>query len=245
MNDFSLLDSRNFITTKKLGKPEMHKMIARKPIKQTDSRLNLKILEEDEVKRLLAIAKSGAYIREPIDDSEDYLMHRNYMIILLAVASGMRQGEILGLTWQCVDGAKIEIKHSLQYLQHTPVLTIPKNGLTRTIAIPDAVAKELNAWQECQADHAARYMGIYDNPLNLVFTNAQGGAVNGHRFTSVFRDMIATAGLEKVRFHDLRHYWARAALARGVSMMAVNEQLGHRIIDIPLSMYPLCCVANH
>ena len=82
MKDFSLLDSRNFITTKKLGKPEKHKMIARKPIKQTDSRLNLKFLEEDEVKRLLAIAKSGAYIREPIDDSEDYLMHRNYMIIL-------------------------------------------------------------------------------------------------------------------------------------------------------------------
>ncbi len=241
MKDLSLLGSQTPINTKELGARVKNESITRNPIKQKDSprmtKKNIRFLKEEEVERILAVAKSGAYGHEPIDDSEDFIIYRNYMIILLAVTSGMRHGEILGLTWPCVDGVRIEVKHSLLYLQHPPVLKGPKSGLSRTIEIPVAVAKEMKAWQEYQADYAARYKGLYQNHLNLVFTNVQGEAVNWHGFTSTFRNMIAAAGLDNFSFHDLRLYWGSAALSKGMPAKAVAKHLGHNNVNIPLLIY--------
>ncbi len=241
MKDLSLLGSQNPINTQDLGARVKNESIARKPIKQKDSprmtKKNIRFLKEEEVERILAVAKSGAYGHEPTDDSEVFLIYRNYMIILLAVTSGMRQGEIFGLTWLCINGTQIEVKHSLKYLQHTQVLTAPKNGLTRTIEIPVAVAKAMEAWQEYQTDYAARYKGLYQNHLNLVFTNVQGEAVNWHGFRSIFRSMIAAAGLDNFSLHDLRLYWGNAALSKGVPAKAVAKHLGHNNINIPLLIY--------
>lgn len=218
-------------------------VIAKNPVKATTApkarKPELKILEEDEVARILAVAKSGEYLRRPPkDESAIFNLKRNYLIVLLAVASGMRQGEVLGLTWPCIDGVTIEVKHSLQNIPGNRVLKEPKNGESRVIAIPKNVARELEAWHEFQAEYAEKFKGFYENPLSLVFTKTDGGYVNAWNFRHWdFHAILATAGLSGTRFHDLRHFFASSALAKGVSIMAVSEQLGHSSISITLERY--------
>lgn len=219
-------------------------VISKNPVKQTlhvkIRKPDLKILEESEVERLLAVAKSGEYFRPPRDESAVFNLKRNYLVVLLAVATGMRQGEIFGLTWPCVDvvASKIEVKHSLQDLPNARVLKAPKNGKSRIITIPDHVADELKEWREFQANYAAQFKGFYENPVNLVFTKSKGGYISAANFSEWdFRAMLVAAGLSGTRFHDLRHFFASSMLARGASIMAVSEHLGHSSIDITLRRY--------
>lgn len=219
-------------------------VISKNPVKQTlppkQKRIELNILDEKDVERLLEVAKSNEYLRKQKNKAEDFVCKRNYLIVLLAVASGMRVGEILGLTWPCVDvsNAKIEVKHSLQYLPQNRTLKSPKNGKGRIIVVPESVAGEIAEWREFQTAYAEKYKGFYENSLNLVFTKPQGGFINSSVFSSFYyRDMCQAAGLEGTRFHDLRHFFASSALSRGVSVMAVSEQLGHSSIDITLRRY--------
>ena len=120
------------------------------------------------------MAKDGSYCRAPRDEADAFSLRVNYLVVLLAVASGMRQGEILGLTWPCVHGTRLEVKHSLQNLSSARVLKAPKNGKPRVVAIPSAVAAELEAWRFYQAKYAEKYKGFYDNPLSLVSRRRTG-----------------------------------------------------------------------
>ncbi len=218
-------------------------VIAKNPVKMVTlprkNKPELRIIDENEASRLLAVAKSGEYRPAPKDEADVFLIRRNYMIILLALASGMRQGEILGLTWENVHNATIDVKHSLQNLPGARVLKVPKSGNPRTVAIPAAVADELQAWREFQTGYAEKYKGIYNNSQGFVFTNAMnGGVVNGCRFTGyIFQDITAAAGIKGLRFHDLRHFFASSALSRGVPVAAVSEQLGHSSISITYNVY--------
>lgn len=220
------------------------KVISENPVKQTippkKEKPNLKILEESEVERLLAVARSGEYLPPPRNEAGIFVRKRNFLIVLLAVASGMREGEILGLSWSCVDlsSAKIEVKHTLQNLPSSQMLKSPKNNKTRTVVVPESVVRELTEWREYQAYFAEKYKGFYENQMNLVFTKAKGGPIGAsHFYEWDFRALITKTDLVGTRFHDLRHFFASSALARGVSVMAVSEQLGHSSINITLARY--------
>ena len=219
-------------------------VISKNPVKQTippkKKKVELKILDEKDVSKLLAVAKSGEYFSQPRNEAEAFNRKRNYLIVLLAVSSGMRIGEILGLTWSCVDlaSAKIEVKHSLQAMSQNRILKSPKNGKQRTITIPSSVAQEMEEWRQFQADFAERFNIIYKNPMNLVFTHFRGGFISETNFTQLdYRAMRNVAELKETRFHDLRHFFASNALSRGASVMAVSEQLGHSSIKITLDRY--------
>lgn len=218
-------------------------ILSRNPVLSTDpprSQLpEIKVLDEDEVKRILEVAKNYSYHATAQDAADVYTMRRNYLVVLLAVASGMRQGEILGLTWPCVHGTQLEIKYSLQGLHgDRRILKSPKNGKPRAVVIPTAVSAELERWRQFQEEYAEKYKGLFENSLSLVFTNPIGHAVNGGNFTTRhYRAICKAAGIDGVRFHDLRHFWASSALAKGVPVTAVSEQLGHSSIDITLRRY--------
>ena len=225
-----------------------HSLIPKKPVLMTDSpkvqKPDLRILQEDEVSRLLSVAKSGEYLkyneRHKESDSREYSIMRNYLIVLLAVASGMRQGEILGLTWDCANGAEINVKHTLQNISKARVLVNPKTEKSaRDVAIPVSVAAELRQWKKYQAAYARKYKGIFENEQNLVFTSVEGRPMIGTNFTNkVFHAMCEAAKIEpRPRFHDLRHFFASSALEKGVPIHAVSEQLGHVSAKMTLDQY--------
>ena len=219
-------------------------VIPRNPVRFTDTpQLNkpdLKILDEKDVEAILRVAKDGTYNAQLHGEAKKFMMLRNYLVLLLAVASGMRQGEILGLTWNCVDfdQAKLEVRHSLQFLPNNRKLKAPKNGKPRIVAIPHSVADELRKWKEAQAAFAEKFRGIYVNDMDLVFTNHKGNFVNGSYFSAwIFHEICKAAGVEGARFHDLRHFWASSALSKGVNIVAVSSQLGHSSTNITFQKY--------
>lgn len=220
-------------------------IIPRNPVKFTDpprrtKKPELRILDEADVAKILEVAKDGNYKAPRLGRAYEYAMRRNYLIILLAASAGMRQGEILGLTWDSVDfdGARLEVRHSLQYLPNDRRLKAPKNGKARVAAIPRPVADELRKWKEMQDAFAEKFRGIFVNAMNLVFTNENGGFVNGGSFSCyIFGEVCKAAGVEGARFHDLRHFWASSALSKGVNVAAVSAQLGHSSTDITFQRY--------
>ena len=226
------------------GKATRLGVIPRNPVKFTDSphikKPELKILDESDVKKILEVARDGSYKAPYRGEARKYAMYRNYLIVLLAVASGMRHGEILGLTWDCVnlDKAALEVRHTLQYLPRDRRLKEPKNGKPRAVAIPHSVAAELRKWKEEQDAYADRFKGLYINAMNLVFTNESGGFVNGNAFSGhIFSTICKAVGVEGARFHDLRHFWASSALSKGVNVVAVSSQLGHSSTEITFQRY--------
>lgn len=219
-------------------------VISRNPVKQTipprKNKAKLEILDEKDVQKLLAVAKSGEYLKKSGDECDTFICKRNYLIVLLAIASGMRIGEIFGLTWPCVDvsSATIVVKHSLQDMPMNRSLKTTKTGRQRTIVVPESVANEIATWREYQNAYAEKFKGFYQNQLNSVFTDPKGGLIGMTHFGICdYRAIRDTAGLSGTRFHDLRHFFASSALARGVSVMAVSEQLGHSSINITLARY--------
>ncbi len=225
-----------------------YSLLAKNPIAATIppkiEKPELRILEINEVSRLLKVAKSGEYIkyneRDKENDSRAYLLMRNYLIVLIAVASGMRQGEILGLAWDCVNGAEIKVQHTLQNITGARILKAPKTRSSkRVIIIPSNVAEEIKKWKKIQDEYAEKYKGIFHNEQNLVFTSGEGTPVIGTNFTNnEFREMCEAAEITpKPRFHDLRHFFVALAVGNKVPFLAVSEQLGHASVKMTLDQY--------
>lgn len=205
----------------------------------------MRILTTNEVQRLLDVARTYSYRQSPRDPQEDLMARQNYLIVLVAAITGMRQGEILALQWTDLDTETriITVKASLQNIPRTTdgggrrrVTT--KTGKTRRVYMSSDLAQELKGWKRHQDEYAKKYRGLYKNSDNLVFTNTNGNTVDSTRFAArAFRPMLRVAGIEGVRFHDLRHYAASWMISQGVPIRAVSDQLGHASSDITLRIY--------
>lgn len=163
----------------------------------------------------------------------------------VAIAEGLRQGELLGLKWQAVDwkAGQLRIVRSLQVVDGKPTFIEPKTHRSRrAIQLSQTGIQALQAQRELQL----RERDIAGNPLphdvasdfrDLVFTNSRGGPMDGTAVTKAFQRRLAKSGLPKQRFHDLRHATATFLLAQGVPMKVVSEKLGHAQIGITMNLY--------
>ncbi len=153
---------------------------------------------------------------------------------------GMRQGELLGLTWDCVDFETgiITVKQQLQCKDGTYFFETPKNGKGRTI-LPapiamDALRKE---WEKQKAEQA-RAGNLWNNQFNLVFTDALGKNLVRRTVVKHFKKIAQRAGLaDDARFHDLRHSFAVTSLYAGDDIKTVQANLGHATAQFTLDVY--------
>jgi integrase len=145
----------------------------------------------------------------------------------------MRQGEILGLCWNDVDGKTVRIRRSLITGWGKQTYEGPKTAKgRRTITLTTRAAVCLAAHKESQ-----RAAGLYaeDGPI---FTNRVGNPVHPkHLLDRSFKPLLAKAGLPPIRFHDLRHTAATLLLGQNVHPKVVQELLGHANISITLDTY--------
>jgi len=147
----------------------------------------------------------------------------------VALALGLRQGEALGLRWTDVDldAGTLTVRYALQRLDGTLQLVEPKTDQSRrTVALPATVVAGLTAHRDRQAFERAK-AGARWRESGLVFTNTLGGPLEPRNVVRHFHALLATAGLPRMRFHDLRHTAATILLAQGVPQRAVMELLGH------------------
>lgn len=155
-------------------------------------------------------------------------------LFVLALFSGLRQGELLGLAWDDLDlaGGTLTVRQTLTSRGGTVTLGEPKTASSkRTVHIPDAALQTLRRHKDAQAFEAKRLGDPWANTSNLVFVTELGKPLNGTAVTHKFQDLIESAGLPDMRFHDLRHAAATLMLASGLDIKIVSEQLGHANIS--------------
>jgi integrase len=161
-------------------------------------------------------------------------------LYVLAVSTGMRQGELLGLTWAAVDlaGGTIEVRAALNRSAGSWSLDEPKTARSRrTVRLTGSAATALRAHRVRQAE-ARLLVGSDWRDHDLVFTDAWGEPLDGRHVTSRdFRRLLRRAGLPPIRFHDLRHTAATILLSSGVHPKMVQEMLGHATIAMTLDVY--------
>lgn len=165
-------------------------------------------------------------------------------IYTVTLFTGMREGEVLGLTWDCIDfkAGIITIKRQLQKVRGSGgeyVLVPTKNGKTRIIALASYVIQVLTAQRKAQYEQRLKAGPVWSNPLNLVFTNELGRNLCSQTVYLHFKKLAAAAGVPDARFHDLLHSYAVAALRSGDDIKTVQENLGHHTAAFTLDTYAM------
>lgn len=151
----------------------------------------------------------------------------------IALLTGMRQGEILGLRWGDIDldGRRLVIRKTLVWLNGKPTLEDPKTDRSRrTLRLPLRVVASLR-WrkgaQEAEREACETAEAGHWHDVDLVFADEHGDAIRRDYFTREFQRHLAAAGLPHQRFHDLRHATVGILLELGMTMREVADVLGH------------------
>jgi integrase len=161
-------------------------------------------------------------------------------LYVLAVTTGMRQGELLGLKWEDVDLANgtIHVRRILTRKGGRLLLGEPKTKKSRrTLQLASHALGALKAHCKAQLEERMAHMGLWKDH-GLVFATQIGTLVNPTNLTKrSFKPLLERAGLPQARFHDLRHTAATLLLMQSVHPKYVQELLGHATIAITLDTY--------
>ena len=161
-------------------------------------------------------------------------------LYVLALTTGMRQGELLGLRWRHIDlgGKTVRVSGALQRTAEGFVIAKPKTTRSRRqVALTSSAVNSLTRHRVAQTEERLR-LGAAWQDLDLVFANEVGGFIAEWNLRrQSFLPLLRKAGLPVIRFHDLRHTAATLMLGRGVHPKVVAEMLGHSQISITLDLY--------
>lgn len=182
----------------------------------------------DQAKRLIEVAKHHWMIAA---------------LIPVAIATGMRRGEMLALTWEDIDfeHKTITITKSLSYDDRDGTgkkyrVETPKTATSkRTLSLPDFAVEALQAHFVVQTNKRLA-TATWEHP-ELVFTNSSGGYYWYRILTEQLRNILQEAGLPRMPFHGLRHSAATILHAMGVDYNVIKQRLGHSRIATTLDIY--------
>lgn len=209
----------------------------------------IKPLTKEQVAQLLTVAKSGEYFfygmkqRRKLSSDNEYNTSVAYMVVLIALSTGMRLGEVFGLKWTDInfDAKTISIQRALVSSNtQGMIFQAPKTKVSkRQILLSDHLINELEKYQKKQTCYAELLGNKFINQQYLVFTNTWGNPVDTSNFTSrYFKKMLAQSKLDVTfSFHDLRHTHATLLLRQGVNIKVISERLGHSTITMTLDTY--------
>jgi integrase len=157
----------------------------------------------------------------------------------VAVATGARRGELLGLTWFgfSAEEGTLSISQQVVPTRGGPSIHPCKTkGSHRTIRLDAETVKALEAHRETQLLDRELAADAYED-RDLIFADELGGIINPQRLTEKFAALRETAGIRRGRLHDVRHTAATHLLTRGVPVHIVSARLGHSSPMVTLSVY--------
>jgi len=165
---------------------------------------------------------------------------KHFAAFFLALNTGMRRGELLGLRWKDIDfeAGQLTVNQGLVRVSGQGlVFQEPKTKLSnRVINLAPAAVQVLKEHKKKQAEYRLMAGGIYRKDLDLVFANEIGEPLDPRAFTRVFERLVKKAGLD-VTFHGLRHTFATIALEQGVDVKTIQETLGHHSAAFTMDVY--------
>ena len=165
---------------------------------------------------------------------------RLHPIVALALATGMRRGELLALQWQDIDlkRGQLNCERSLEETRAGLRFKGPKSKHgRRTISLPSSAVDLLRQHHKAQLEVRLQ-LGAGKPPADaLVFCDHEGKPISPNHLSVMWRRAIATVGIPKVKFHALRHSHASALIHAGVDVVKVSRRLGHGSATITLNVY--------
>ncbi len=217
------------------------------PVRQTFNQL-----VEDGIVRINPAARIGRYLKDksdsrlridPLTANEETLFletaqesfPRHHPMLLCAVRTGLRFGELVGLQWGDLDFQNrfVEVRRSLH---EGGRVENPKNGKIRRVDMSLQLAAELQKLRAARSKEAlAKGWGRIPE---WVFCNEDGKPLWKSDFQRrVFHKVLTKAGMRRVRFHDLRHTFASRLLQNAESPVYVKDQMGHHSIKVTVDIY--------
>lgn len=177
------------------------------------------------------------WTKEEVKQFFSKLDHRLEILFVLAIYTGMRRGEILGIQWKDIDfeNNQLRIFRSSRPMQGL-VESVKTSSGYRTIAFSDFVKEKLKKHHELIQKEKELFGNDYeDNDLVICQPNGKKMAIgNFHRF---WRNIIKNTEMRYIRFHDLRHTCASLLLSADIHPKVVQEQLGHSSIRVTMDKY--------
>ena len=164
------------------------------------------------------------------------------IIYYVTLFTGMRQGEVLGLTWDCVDFERntILVNKQLQKTQKVGgeyVLVPTKSSRSRMMTVAPSVMEMLKLQRDKQLFQQRRAGEAWGNEWNLVFTDELGSYLPHFTVYKAFKAVVTRMGMPEERFHDLRHSFAVISLESGDDIKTVQSNLGHATASFTLDVY--------
>jgi integrase len=163
-------------------------------------------------------------------------------LYVLAVHTGMRRGELLGLKWDDVDleNATVRVRRTLTRIDNGRRLALgpPKNKKSRrTVRLTERAVEALRSHLERQLEEIEALGDLYKDQ-GLVFTTEAGTLINPSNLRQrSLASLLKRAGLPQITFHDLRHTCASLLFQKNVHPKLVQELLGHASVAITLDTY--------
>jgi integrase len=203
-----------------------------------------KILKEDIASMLeppkLKKKEMNVWTIEQVNTFLKFTKHSRYHpIFFLAAYTGMRKGEILGLSWDDInfDERTISVNKTLYRVKSENYLQEPKTPSSiRRIYMDDDIIRVLKKQKVKQNLERLKFGGAYKEH-NMVFAQETGEMVNPNAVNGLYGRFIKQAGLPHIRFHDLRHTHATILLQMGINPKVVAERLGHASVRTTLDVY--------
>lgn len=198
--------------------------------------------------------------REPITPADwtqikELLSNRSgYLAFVIGYHTGMRVGEVLGLSWEDIDfdSRTLHVRHQQQHFEHALFITEPKFESMRKISMDDALISELVAEKQYQQrvalldEQYPQYtydasgklsIGGEGTPFDPVYRR-QGGLVLSYASILYCVSLVhKNLELPNFDFHTLRHTHATMLVSAGISPLLVQERLGHKNIQVTLGLY--------
>jgi integrase len=166
--------------------------------------------------------------------------HSIYPIVVLALSTGMRRGELLALRWGALnlDAATVRVERSLEQTQAGLRFKSPKTAYgRRIISLPEGAVTVLRAHRKRLLEQRLQLGQGKLTPDSLVFCKMDESPLSPGGVSDSWRDAIAVRKLPKVTFHALRHSHASALISSGIDILTVSRRLGHASPSITLGIY--------
>ena len=176
-----------------------------------------------------------------------FLLIENILFIT-ALNTGMRQGELLALTWKDInfDDSSIEVNKNVKYVCEVTkdsrssykmeVQTPKTKGSIRTVNIPNFLVKVLRTYKRSQLEVKLKLGNLYEDN-NLVFATPTGTYIDSSNLIRRLRSILKKNNMRSIKFHDLRHTYATRLFELDENPKTVQKLLGHSNISTTLDTY--------
>lgn len=170
--------------------------------------------------------------------------HRWYALYRLAINLGMREGELLGLTWEMIDFKAKTIKIA-QQLKRVPgpeaakvfTLQATKPNRVLVLTLDDDLIAVLKHHRAVQAEERLLLGSAWKDSWGLVFTSDTGAPIHTTNLMDHYERALKAAGISKITFHQLRHTAATLMLMDSVPLVTVSKILGHSSPAVTAKIY--------